>query len=227
MTTDLILHYAPDNASLCVRLLLEELDVPYQTTLVDRANKGQRAPAYLRLNPNGLIPTLETTNGPLFETAAILLWLADQHGGQAFPDVTDPKRGAALTRLFWLANTVHPALRMLFYPAQYSKNEPDALRAQTRDRLIELYDQMNADAVHLDTTTPSAIGCYLAPMLRWSALYGGDTDWFDLARWPALQRFAQGFEVRPAVARAAEAEGLGPTPFSAPSFPNPPEGSAL
>ena len=81
MSHRLRLHYAPDNASLCIRLALEELGLPYETVLVNRATHAQRSPAYLALNPNGLIPVLETPDGPLFETGAILLWLADTHGG--------------------------------------------------------------------------------------------------------------------------------------------------
>jgi len=54
------LHYAPDNASLIVRLVLEDLGVPYETVLVNRAAGGQREAPYLALNPNGLIPVLET-----------------------------------------------------------------------------------------------------------------------------------------------------------------------
>ena len=41
------LHYAPDNASLIIRLVLEELGVPYATALIDRAARGQKAPEYL------------------------------------------------------------------------------------------------------------------------------------------------------------------------------------
>ena len=42
------LFYAPDNASLIVRLTLEELQQPYETRLVDRAMNGQKHPDYLK-----------------------------------------------------------------------------------------------------------------------------------------------------------------------------------
>ena len=74
--TDYTLHYAPDNASLIIRLALEAQGVAYDTCLVDRAAQGQSAPAYRALNPHGLIPALQTPDGPMFETGAILLWLA-------------------------------------------------------------------------------------------------------------------------------------------------------
>lgn len=227
MTTPLTLHYAPDNASLCVRLALEELGLPYRTVLVDRAAGGQRSPTFLAMNPNGLIPVLETPQGPMFETGAILLWLADTQGA-LMPTPHEPARAHALQWLFWLANTLHPAQRMLFYPGHYNPDDPATVRSQTRKRLIVQFDLLenaqNAD--WLDRDGASAQACYLAPLLRWPALYGGTTDWFDLARWPRLMGFAQRYEQRPAAQRAARAEGLGHTPFSAPTPCNPPEGSA-
>ncbi|MCX8224579.1 MAG: glutathione S-transferase, partial [Sulfitobacter sp.] len=114
-----ILHYAPDNASLIIRLALEALGQPYRTVLVDRAASAQTSPAYLALNPHGLIPVLECPDGAIFETGAILLWLTDRHG-ELGPKVHSPKRADFLKWLFFISNTVHPALRMTFYPEKYA-----------------------------------------------------------------------------------------------------------
>ncbi|RYG92363.1 glutathione S-transferase family protein [Loktanella sp. IMCC34160] len=227
MTMDLRLHYAPDNASLCVRLALEEARLPYRTVLVDRAARGQKHPSYLAINPNGLIPTLETPQGPIFETGAILLWISENSDG-LMPDPGTDGRAAALKWLFWLANTLHPAEHVLFYPDQYIDAHHEDLRARTRSRIGAALSLLDAapDAPWLDVRA-SILGCYLAPMLRWAAIYGGATDWYDLGQWPRLKTFAEVFETRASVARVALAEGLGPTPFSNPILPNPPEGSAL
>ncbi len=50
MTPDLTLHYAPDNASLCVRLLLDEMGTPYCTKLVDRSLQAQKSESYLKMD---------------------------------------------------------------------------------------------------------------------------------------------------------------------------------
>lgn len=222
------LHYAPDNASLCVRIALEELGLPYETNLVDRRTSAQKSAPYLAMNPNGLIPVLETPDGPMFETAAILLWLADRQGA-LFPPPDSPHRAHALQWLFWLSNTFHTTLRMLFYPDQYSDARTDLLRDKTRARLTAQLDLLETapNAQWRDTDAATLHACYLGPMLRWCALYGGSTEWFTLGRWPALAALAIRTENRPAVLRAALAEGLGPTPFSNPSPCSPPEGSAL
>ncbi len=225
MSTPLRLHYAPDNASLCVRLALETFGPPYNTVLVDRAIQGQKSPTFLALNPNGLIPVLETPDGPIYETGAILLWLADR-AGALMPAPGDPARGAALTWLFWLSNTLHVAERVLFYPEKYiGIDQAETLRAATRQTITAHLDVLNAanpDWLH----TPSIHACYLAPLLRWPALYGGDPAWYDLRNWPNLLAFARVYETTVPALKAAKAEGLGPTPFSAPTMPDPPEGSA-
>ena len=226
------LHYAPDNASLCVRLALLRLGRPFQTALVDRRTRQQDSAAFRALNPRGLIPALETPDGPLFETAAILLWLADRHGQGLAPAPGDPDRGRVLAWLFWLSNTLHPALRVLFYPAQHVAGDPGPLLAQTRARVASMLDMLDREAQALrpwlGADRASLLDCYLCPMLRWLALYPvGGTEWFSLARWPNLLRVAQAMDGRPEAAVAIAAEGLGPSPFSAPGYPNPPEGSAL
>ncbi|MBS8271446.1 glutathione S-transferase family protein, partial [Halomonas litopenaei] len=165
MSQILRLHYAPDNASLCVRLALEEMAVPYQTVLIDRAAQAQKSPAYLALNPNGLIPVLETPHGPVFETAAILMWLAETHD-KLMPPVGTPARMQALQWMFWLANTLHPTLRMTFYPSQYTDSDSGAVLNMTQQRLRAQLDLLAATQTTpwLDSEASSLHACYLAPM---------------------------------------------------------------
>lgn len=227
------LHYAPDNASLIVRLALEEMGLPYRTVLVDRAVRAQRSPAYLRLNPNGLIPALETPDGPMFETGAILLWLADRHGVLA-PKAGSAERAAFLKWLFFVSNTLHPAIRMTFYPDQYIGGE-EPLQARLRlhmqgeigrhlDKLEWLAGERPA---WLAAETVSVLDFYVVCILRWLALYPkGETEWFDIGNWPRLRGLAARLDHCKAALAAVNAEGLGPDPFTAPKYANPPEGSA-
>ncbi|OSQ51153.1 glutathione S-transferase family protein [Marivita geojedonensis] len=228
-----VLHYALDNASLIVRLVLEELHLPYETALVDRRVSAQHRPAYQKLNPAGRIPALETPDGPMFETAAICLWLADRHRDRMLlsPAPDHPGRGRFLSWLFFLSNTVHAEMRALFYPDKYAGSDPraqDALSKQLHRNLQAHFDVLNTAwrTVEGDLTF---CDMYLAVLLRWPAIYpaSADTSWYDLKRWSALHALARRIEARDTVARAMMAEGLGPTPFSAPHPPTPPEGSAL
>jgi len=226
-----VLHYAPDNASLIVRLALEHRELPYRAALVDRRAKAQESADFRALNPNGLIPVLETPEGPLFETGAILLYLADRHGGLG-PGPDDPARGDFLKWLFFLSNTIHPALRRLFYPEKsIAPAHVDALRAGTRNDLTQHYATLEIQAVRgwlLGGTAPTVLDFYTAALLRWPVLYPADQprDWFTLAASPALARLSTAVEALPATHALQCAEGLGDTPFTAPRYPQPPEGSA-
>lgn len=233
-TMTYVLHYAPDNASLIIRLALEHLGLTYTDVLVDRAASGQRDPAYLALNPNGLIPVLETPQGPIFETGAILLWLGDTHG-ELGPMPDDAARGDYLKWLFYTSNTLHPALRMTFYPAKYVGSDPahqHALRIGLRGQITTALSQLDAIAAAAPAwfggLNQTGLDFYVAACLRWCALYPVDVarDWFDLEATPALHALCKHLEGLPCVAALQTAEGLGHTPFSAPFYAKPPHGSA-
>ncbi len=225
-----LLHYAPDNASLAVRLALEELGLPYRTGLVDRATQAQEGTAYRAISPTGLIPALETPHSAIFETGAILLWLADTHGGLA-PAPTAPDRGDFLKWFFLNADTLHPDLRALFYPHLYAGGDKEGHRALAEGRILRSLALLDAALAGppdwCRPGAPGALGCYLGPLVRWLALYPRSNPMKpDLAAYPALLSVISDLERRPSARRAAEAEGLGPTPFTAPAYPAPPEGSA-
>jgi glutathione S-transferase len=229
-----VLHYAPDNASLVIRLALEVAGLPYQARLVDRARRAQDSPAFRALNPVGVIPVLETPQGPLSETAAILLWLADRHGGLA-PAPDAPGRGAFLKWLLFTSNTLHADLRLVFYPEAYVGDDSPAQRAlhqgttaRLRGHLALLEAEVGRGHDGFGARTgPSALDLYVAVILRWCALYARHgTAWFDPKATPGLLAMCERIETLPACQRAAAAEGLGPHPFSAPGPCQPPDGPA-
>ncbi len=227
-----VLHYAPDNASLVVRLMLEELHVPYRTALVDRAARQQDSAAYRALNPAGLIPTLETPDGPIFETAAILLWLSERHGALA-PAPGSADRAAFLKWLFFTSNTLHADLRLLFYPERHAGAPGavpafvDATRVRVAGHLARLEGMAATRPAWFRPETVSVLTCYVPPLLRWLALYPEETaGWFDLAAFASLHAVAAAMEARPSALAAAKAEGLGDAIFTRPSYACPPEGSA-
>lgn len=223
------LHYAPDNASMIVRLVLDEAGLPYRTALVNRAGRAQDSAAYRAINPTGLIPALETPHGPMFETAAILLWLADQSG--MAPPADSPDRGPFLTWLFFLSNTPHADLRRMFYPELYVPADAVAAHHQIiADRMQRHFALLDLAAHNHPTlfAPPSILTIYTCALMRWSVLYPtGAARWFRLSDYPTLAALAAAQETRPATKAAILAEGLGPTPFTAPTYATPPEGSAI
>ncbi|WP_128514061.1 glutathione S-transferase family protein [Tabrizicola thermarum] len=223
------LHYAPDNASLVIRLVLDGAGIPYRTALVDRRTRQQDGPAYRALNPTGLIPTLETPVGPISETGAILLWLTDMH--RLGPGPADPDRPAFLKWLFFLSNTAHADLRTIFYPHQYAPADAHAAHHEIMSaRMLRHFGLLDSAARAHPALFAAGrpLGVYTVVLTRWAALYPVDGPrWLDLADYPTLAALARAQEARVETPVVARAEGLGPHPFTNPEQPNPPEGSVL
>src|SRR5512147_1472009 len=114
------LHYFPGNASLIAHILLEELGLRFELQYVDRARSAQKSPAYLKLNPNGLIPVMADGGLVLYETAAICLHLADTHPQAGFAPAPGTNERAHFYKwLAWMTNTLQAALIAYFYPERW------------------------------------------------------------------------------------------------------------
>jgi len=107
-----------------VRLCLAELGVHCELVVVDLSAGAQRSPDYLRLNPNGVVPTLVDGNLVLWESSAILLYLAEKypHGG-LLPQALD-ERARVYKWLVWQPATFNPPRQRLV--AELAK--PEAAR---------------------------------------------------------------------------------------------------
>lgn len=94
------MHAAPTPNGWKISIALEELGLPYQVRVVNWLAGEQKRPEYLRLNPNGRIPTIvDHDNGDfvVFESGAILVYLAEKTG-RLMPQ--DPKGRSVV--LQWL-----------------------------------------------------------------------------------------------------------------------------
>jgi glutathione S-transferase len=114
------LHYAPGSSALAPHVTLAELGVPYELVRVERGDDGQWSAAYRELNPWGKVPTLEDGDFVLTESAAICLYLAEQHPDAALlPPAGTRERAEVYRWLLWLSNTVQETQLRHFYPQRY------------------------------------------------------------------------------------------------------------
>ena len=214
-----VLHYWPDSASLIVRLVLEELGVPFQARRIDRAAGELDSPAYRALHPLGKIPVLETPDGPMFETAAILLYLSERHAALA-PLPGTPDRAAFLKWLCFTSFNLHATLLEVFYPDRVAGPQAAAqVLAHAGPRVkgfLQVLERMVArEAPAFLSSAPSVLGYYLAVQMRWLAqLPPGSPGHVASTDYPALHAVLAALESRPAAQRAARAEALGPTLFT-------------
>jgi glutathione S-transferase len=217
----LTLHHAPDFASTIVRFALEELELPHTLAIVDIDGGALASAEYRRVNPVGLIPALETDDGPMFETAAILLWLVDRTG-RLGPGPNDPDRAAFLSWLFFTSNALHQAALAMFYPHRPAgETNTAAAEAAAQDQIVArlgLIEAMLATQSPrwLSPDHPGVLGYYIGVLVRWLILLPPAPYGIVLDDFPHLQTVLAAHEARPAAQRVAASDGLGPTPFTNP-----------
>ena len=218
---DLKLHAIPDWASVIIRFALEEMAVPYTLVKKDFDAGDLNTPAYRAISPLGLIPALETPDGPMFETAAILLWLTDRYATLA-PGPQDPDRAAFLSWLFFTSNALHPAAMALIYPDRPAGEAASAAaiavahdQVQTRLGLIEAMIGTHHPR-WLSASEPGVLGYYIGTLVRWMAMLPPTPHAITLTAFPKLHAVLAAHEARPAALRVAETDALGPTFFTNP-----------
>jgi len=73
-------YYAPMSTAVRTTWAIEELGVPCERVRVDIQKKDTKTEAFLKLNPNGVVPLLVVDGTPIFESTAILIYLGETYG---------------------------------------------------------------------------------------------------------------------------------------------------
>lgn len=179
----------------------EEIAIEYQRIDAGGDFGIVKTPQYLGLNPNGLVPTIEDDGLVLWESNAIVRYLASKHAtGSLWPDKLET-RAQADQWMDWSSTTFWPALRPLFMGlirtpvAERDAHVLDESRRKAAaalaivDRHLESHTFL---AGHNFTVSDIALGCCV---WRWMALpierpsLPNAQRWFDLlARRPAYKK---------------------------------------
>jgi len=205
------LYYYPANANAAPHMLLEELGAQYELALVDRTNNAQKSPEYIKINPNGRIPTLVDGDRPIFEAAAIVLHLVDQHPDAGFaPAVGTVDRAQFYQWLTFLTNSLQEELMVWQYPERLvSDNQVAkvAIKAGAEQRVSNFLDAIEN---HLKVNGPyflgdrvSAVDLYLTMLARWA-----QPMTHPPRSRPHISHLLDLIVNRPAVKRAYESEGI-------------------
>lgn len=108
----LTLYFAPGSSSMAVHIALHEIGVPFDARPMSFKRNDLRSPAYLKLNPEGKVPTLVIEKRPLTEVAAILFYLARRYpDADLLPRADLDAEAHAVSWMSFIASTLHPARR--------------------------------------------------------------------------------------------------------------------
>ena len=182
-----------------VRWALEEAGLGYDDHLIGLDDRA--TPAYRALQPFGQVPAYRDGRVEMFESGAIVLWIA-QASDQLMP-ADEAGRAAVLTWLFAAMNSVEPfvaelATIDLFHPDEaWAKERRPQVEPQLRTRLADLQTALG-DRKWFANGRFSAADILMVHVLR-------DLRHTDiLADYPALADYVARAEARPAFKRALE-----------------------
>lgn len=136
-------------------ILLEELQVAYELVPVDITRGAQFEADFVRVNPNSKIPAYADNHVTVFESGAILEYLADQHG--TFLAKAGQARATALAWCHWQVGGLGPSIgQWAHFAAKAESTEPGGLSSYAADRflnealrLLKVLDNRLADASYV------------------------------------------------------------------------------
>jgi len=203
------LYYAPGAASLAAHWMLIELRVPFEAVRLDLAAGQHKEPEYLRLNPNGLVPTLVVNGTPVYECAAILMLLADRHPeANLVPPFDSVEHMAYLQWMVHMTNTVQAAFRNWFYPQeQAGEAGVEAVKAFSRAAIERAWDrvaaQLTGTGAYIAGRDLTAADFMVTMLMRWSRNMPKPAH-----EWPAIRGYVARMKGRPSFRTLYEREGL-------------------
>ncbi|MEM7222057.1 MAG: glutathione S-transferase family protein [Pseudomonadota bacterium] len=187
--------------SVGAQMVLEEAGLDYELRPVDPIKGEHRTPEFLALNPAGLVPALETPEGPvLHEVAGIMVYLADRHRvTDLAPAPDDPLRGTFLSRIFYVVSDIEPHAKRFFYAGRFSSDPADAPRIKAAALALAMerwsvLDRMLADNGPYNLGDRFSLADLL--MAMW-ANYGLETTEDIVAACPAVRRCTELVIARP------------------------------
>jgi GSH-dependent disulfide-bond oxidoreductase len=183
-------------------ITLEELGLEYRVRRIALDKKEQKEPWYLKLNPNGRIPTIvDHDNGgfAVFESGAILIYLAEKTGKLLPNDVQG--RSLVIQWLMFQMGNVGPMMGQANVFYRYAPEKiPYAIERYQREvrRLLEVLDTRLGEAEYL-------AGDYsIADIANWSWVSGYKWSGVGIEGLGNLERWLGAIETRPAVRRGKD-----------------------
>lgn len=179
-----------------VSIMLEELGAPYAIHPIDLAKGEQKQPEFLALNPNGRIPALVDTSRdfPVFESGAILLYLAEKHC-ELLPGRPEDKSEVVQWLMFQMSGVGPMFGQAGVFNNSFPEKLPSVIERYTDEshRLLSVLEGRLADREYLAGVYSIAdIATY--PWIRAHEYVG-----VDLSAYPAVNEWAARIAKRPAV----------------------------
>ncbi len=184
-----------------VALFLEETGLPYEAIPVDTRKGDQHAPGYLKINPNAKVPAIVDGDAIVFDSNAILLYLAEKTK-KFLPQDTPKERGELLSWLFFVASGLGPFAGQSVHFRNYAPEKiPYAINRYVYEgrRHFGILDARLAERQYMLGNSYSIVDMAVWGWARLVPTVLGDAAW---PKFPHLKRLVDEISARPAAQRA-------------------------
>ncbi len=194
-------YYHPSPNPAKVALFLEEAGLPYELMPVDTRKGEQFKPDFLKINPNAKTPAITDGDVTVFDSNAILLYLAEKTG-KFLPDNTPPARAQLLSWLMFVATGIGPYSGQAVH---FKHHAPEKLAYAINRYLHEaqrhwgIIDAQLAKHRYMLGDTYTIVDMAVWGWARAVPFILGDDAWTKL---PNLKRLFDEISARPAAQRA-------------------------
>lgn len=203
----LTFYYSPMSSATRIHWALEELGIPYEKVKIDIRAGAQKAPEYLKINPNGKVPTIVDDGVPVFESLAILLYLGDKYGvaKKLWPAPGTPAHTHALTWTTWGTVTLGAAVFRVVsntadrIPAEMRNAKVAEVAKKEVGELFAILDRELAGKEYLGGAAFSLLDLAVASMVTFARMVAG----IDLSALKNVDAWAQRCTARPGMGVAA------------------------
>ena len=185
-----------------VSIMLEELKLPYNVIAVDLVKKEQKKAEYLKLNPNGRIPIIvdrENKNFVVFESGAILIYLAEKNG-QLLPEQPE-KRSVVLQWLMFQMGGIGPMQgeANVFY--RYAPKKIEYAINRYQKETLRLYQVLDDQLKNKEYLTDDFS---IADIATWPWVRRHQWAGVEIEKLYNLKRWVENLENRPAFQKGIE-----------------------
>jgi glutathione S-transferase len=198
MADELVLYTNPQSRGRIARWMLEEIEQPYRTELLDYAST-MKGPAYLAINPMGKVPALRHGDAVITETAAICAYLADAFPqAKLAPPPGDRLRAPYYRWMFFAAGPVEAAISNKALGFAVPPERERMIGYGTFAKVMDALDAAVGRGNFLVGDSFSAADVYVGSAIGFGMMFG------TIENRPAFGRYWQRLSTRPAFTRAKE-----------------------
>jgi glutathione S-transferase len=177
-----------------ISIALEEMGLPYEVQVIDFASNEQKADWYVKLNPNGRIPTLDDDGFVIFESGAILIYLAEKTGKFLPHDVQ--ARSRVMQWLMFQMSAIGPMMGQANVFVRYFPEKIQSVIDRYQREVTRLFGVLDRQLASHEYIA----GDYsIADMALWPWVSGYEWSGVSIEGFASLERWLTLVAARPAV----------------------------